>query len=104
MFSNLNGVQMILIGLGMLCLVMAVSAIRRDTRVYQGPVRTKDDDDGSRKSRAPSVVMLPQFRSPARERDYYAMEETSPGVSAGELVKTAKVAYIHDFKPPQASA
>ena len=97
--STLSSVQFILIGIGLLFQVMAVSATRRETSLYRGAARTQGEEAPEPKSgpATPSperIALIERQRS--RERDYYEMEKTPPGVSPSELLRTAKVTYIRN--------
>ena len=102
--SSISGLQFILIGIGLLFQVVAVSALRRETSIYRGHVPATEDDETpevrpsqSHPTREKIVLPEPQQQRPQRrERDYYEMEKTPPGVPAAELVRTARVTYIRN--------
>ena len=103
--SSVHGLQFILIGIGLLFQVLAVSALRRETSPssYLGHEPATEDEtpkaqpSQSHPTREKIVLPEPQQQRPQRrERDYYEMEKTPPGVPAAELVRTARVTYIRN--------
>jgi len=101
--SSISGLQFILIGIGLLFQVVAVSALRRETSIYRGHVPATEDDETpevrpSQSHPTREKIVLPQPQQPpqSRKRDYYEMEKTPPGVPAAELVRTARVTYIRN--------
>ena len=99
--SSISGLQFILIGLGLLFQVVAVSALRREASSHRGHVPATEDEETPKVQATPShtpaqeKIALPTLQQ-SRQRDYYEMEKTPTGVPAAELLRTARVTYFRN--------